>query len=626
MCGIAGIASLGDAPFPSVEDVERMCHTLVHRGPDEGGHERRDGVALGIRRLSIIDLEGGHQPMSNEDGSVRAVFNGEIYNFRDLRRQLAARGHGFRSRCDTEILVHGYEEWGSDLCGHLDGMFAFAIHDRARRRVLLARDPLGIKPLYYAVTSERLVWGSEVKALLASGCLPRALDLDSLVEFLTWEYVPSPATLLAGIHKLEPAHVLEIDLQNPHLAPRRYWDVPGRNAVVRSTREWEVVVDEAIHASVQSQLVADVPLGAFLSGGVDSSLLVAHMGDARTFSMGFEDPSYDELPFARRVAMHLGVSQRTRSLERVSADLFFKLMHSLDDPIGDFSIFPTYLLSRLAREDVTIALSGDGGDEIFGGYETYLADRRAPIFERIPHWLRDSVVTPGIASLAPRRTKKGLVNTARRFVQGASQPAALRHARWRLFLDRSLRATLLTRDAAQRLTRDPFEHITRAFERAKHLGAVDAALYVDVTTYLPDNILAKLDRMSMAVSLEARVPYLSTDLVTLAFQVPERLKVSFWETKGLLKRVAARHVPRACVYRAKRGFSIPIKHWLKDALRPLLMDLLAPKRIRAQGLFESVTIERLRKEHLSGAADHSHLLWSLIVFQAWSDLWLRGSA
>ncbi len=623
MCGIAGIAALPGAPPPSREQLEAMVATLVHRGPDDDGFVVDGGVALGMRRLAILDVDGGRQPLRNEDGSVRAVFNGEIYNYRELRGDLTASGHALRSLSDGEVLPHLVEEHGAGFAPHLSGMFAVAVHDARRRRLLLARDRLGVKPLYYALSPSHLVFGSEIKALLASGLLERRLDVDALGQFLAWEYVPAPRTLLAGVRKLEPGTLLELDLESGRVSSHTWWQVPSAEAT--GGGDWEEEVDACLRRCVERQLVSDVPLGALLSGGVDSSLVVAAMGEARTFSIGFRDPSYDESRWARRVAEHLGVRHRLEVQEPDAGALFERLMPMMDDPIADTSIFPTYLACRLARQEVTVALTGDGGDELFGGYETYLAEGMARLWGWLPGPLRRGVAEPVIAGLRPRRAKKGLINKAKRFVEGVGHDPRLGHARWRLFVGAAARRRLFTADALARLETPVGAHVLALAEQAGERGALDRALFIDLKSYLADNCLLKVDRMSMACSLEARVPLLDHELVELAFRVPPRLKVARRETKVLLKRVAARHLPKGCVYRPKEGFSSPVKQWLGGELRPLMEELLARRRLEEGGLFQPDVVDRLRREHLAGSANHSHVLWALMVFEDWRRRWSVGS-
>jgi len=629
MCGIAGIVALDGESRVGKEQIARMCACIEHRGPDDAAVHVRDNVGLGMQRLSIIDVEGGRQPIFNEDRSVRTVYNGEIYNFRELRRELEGRGHRFATAADTEVIVHAWEDLGADFAARLSGMFAIALHDRRRRRFLLVRDRLGIKPLYWTLAGGCLVFGSEIKALLASGLVQPQLNIDAVPQFLAWEYVPGPATLFSGIHKLEPGSMLEVDLEAAATGgavpqPRTWWDLPfvdGGAGAKRSAGDWEDAVDATLRACVQRHLVADVPLGAFLSGGVDSSLMVAGMGPAWTFSIGFDDPSYNELGWARKVADHLGVDHQDEIIRPDVVELFDHLMQFMDDPIGDFSIFPTYLVSRLARRHVKVALSGDGGDELFGGYETYVAQGLARKWARIPKGLRAAVVHPLLRALGPRPAKKGWVNMARRFVEGFEHDPALGHARWRLFAGPQALARLLTPEARASCSTPVGAHIVALSRRAGDRGELDRSLYVDLKSYLCDNILVKVDRMSMACSLEARVPYLDPELVELAFRVPAELKVSGRWTKVLLKRVAARHLPGECVYRPKQGFSIPIKRWLGGEFRPLMEELLAPRRLADGGLFDPAEVGRLQAEHLAGRENHSHLLWALLVFQDWRARW-----
>ena len=628
MCGITGIVALGGAPLPADGILQAMCRTLRHRGPDDLSLDSKDGVALGNTRLAIIDVEGGRQPLFNESGSVRTVLNGEIYNFRELRKTLQNAGHVFRTACDTEVIVHAYEEYGLDFVNELNGIFALALHDTDRQRVVLARDHMGVKPLYYSLVEDRyLVWGSEIKSLLASRLIEPELSIDALGQFLSWEYVPGRQTLFQGIRQLAPAEAIVVDLQSSKISTRKYWDVlDAMTHRSRSAEDWEDEISAKITASVKGQMVSDVPLGAFLSGGVDSSLVVASMGDASTFSIGFDDPSYNELDYATRVANHLGVRQTKKIIRSNVADLFDTMIYHLDDPIGDFSIFPTYLISKMARENVTVALSGDGGDELFGGYETYVAQRYAHWYQYLPGFMTRDML-PALASrIRPTRKKKGTINKLKRFIEGAALPASMNHARWRIFAIDELKDQLFTPSAAAELTTPTGQHIHDLYAKAAALPELNRSLYVDTQSYLADNCLLKVDRMSMANSLEVRVPLLDKDLVTMAFDVPPNLKLRGSETKWLLKRIAGRQLPRECVYRRKEGFSIPMKHWLGTHFRPILEEYLSPSRLRRDGIFDVSMIERMKQEHLAGPANHSHILWSLIVFHAWKERWLGADA
>ena len=607
-----------------------MCDSMVHRGPDEEGLDLRDDVALGVRRLAVIDLQTGQQPIFNEDRTVRVIFNGEIYNYRALRRQLEDEGHRFSTAADGEVIAHLWEEHGSDFASRLNGMFAIALHDTRRRSLALVRDRLGIKPLFYASTPHHLVFGSEIKALLASGLVTKRLDLDGLGQFVAWEYVPGPGTLFKEVRKLEPGTMLLVDLAEESIRSVRWWNLPDVDAadgasqsqtLPRTEAEWQDAIDAKLRECVRRRLVSDVPLGGFLSGGVDSSLVVSGMGETRAFSIGFDDPSYNETRWAGKVARHLGISHRVEMLRPSAADLFERLMVFMDDPIGDFSIFPTYLVSKLAREEVTVALSGDGGDELFGGYDTYVAQQAARLWSCVPAPLRRGLVEPLIRSLRPHPAKKGLVNKAKHFVAGLQLDERLAHARWRLFAGEAMRRQLFTPEALLQLETPVEEHILRLNNRARSRSEIDRQLYVDLKSYLVDNCLVKVDRMSMACSLEARVPLLDHELVELAFQMPASLKIRRGHTKILLKSVAARHVPRECVYRSKEGFSMPVKEWLRNEIRPLVEELLDRRRLDRQGIFQSATVERLKREHFRGEANHSHVLWSLLVFEDWARRW-----
>jgi asparagine synthase (glutamine-hydrolysing) len=603
-----------------------MCGAMTHRGPDDEGRFVEGPVAIGMRRLSIIDIKGGGQPIFNEDESVAVVFNGEIYNFRELRRELESSGHVFRTNADTEVIVHAYEQHGLAAPRLFNGMFAAAVYDRRRRRLVLMRDHVGIKPLYVDFGGGALVFGSEVKVVLAAGMTKPDLDIDALGEFLAWEYVPGSRTLLKSVRKLLPAHVAVLDIDTWVYRDEQFWDVPDQGESEMDDFEWCAAVDEQIGRSVRSQLVSDVPLGAFLSGGVDSSLVAARMGEVKTFSIGFDDPSYNELAWSKKTAEHLGMPHITEVISPDVNDLFHRLMPHLDEPIGDFSIFPTYLVSRLARRDVTVALSGDGGDELFGGYETYAAQGIARRFADAGSFMAHKRALGRLQSLVPPgEAKKGMVNKAKRFMEGLANPVEMAHARWRVFMDSALRDRLFTPEAAGQMGAGIGAHVEELRRGAVADGRdwLNQCLYVDLKSYLCDNILLKVDRMSMAVSLEARVPLLDKDLVELAFQVPGRLKLRGGRTKDILKRIAARYVPRECVYRSKQGFSVPIKHWLRSSLRPLMEEQLAPARLASQGLFRPAAVGRLVDEHLRCRANHSHLLWTLIVFQAWHGMWME---
>ncbi len=620
MCGIAGIAGAG-ALAATPEILAQMCSRIYHRGPDDQGLGYYQGVHMGMQRLAVIDLATGNQPLTSADGNTVITYNGELYNYRELRAELIAAGFEFKTDSDTEVIATGYQAWGTDLFPRLNGMFAFALFDQHQQQVLLVRDHVGIKPLYTAEIDGTLVWGSEVKSLLAHPSVPRRLNTLALQEFLAWEYVPETRTLFKDIARLLPGSYLSFDLGTRVSQTVRYWSIDNAPANDAKTRgEWREDLGERLRSAVQAQLVSDVPLGAFLSGGVDSSLIVAHMGNAQTFSIGFDDPSYNELDYARQVAEHLQVDHTSKIIKPDALGLFDRLMYHLDDPIADFSVFPTFLVSEMTREHVTVALSGDGGDELFGGYDTYVAQRYGAFYDRLPDVLRKRLIPSLTGLLPPAEQKKGLVNKIKRFAEGGALPEQLGHTRWRLFATADELRDQLVGEAAQ--ADDLYGHIERLRHACDAMDPVNQGLYIDTYSYLTDNCLPKTDRMSMAVSLETRVPFLDPHVMAGAFSMPGTLKLSGSETKPLLKELAVEHVPHDCVYRNKEGFSIPIKTWLANEFSSLLDRYLAPARLESQGIFNAAYTGQLVKEHLAGVANHSHRLWALIVVQAWSDRWL----
>ena len=493
MCGIAGIAAWRRTP-PAREDVTRMCDAMVHRGPDDAGYLVEDSVALGMRRLSIIDLSGGHQPIFNEDGSVAVFYNGEIYNYLELRAELEAKGHRFATNSDTEVIVHLWEEEGVEFPRRLNGMFAIALYDRIKRRLVLVRDHVGIKPLYYALGADGIVFGSEVKVLLASGRVGRTLDVDALGQYLSWEYVPGAGTLLREVRRLEPARSLEIDLESGRTTIRRYWSPLGAGTEpVRSDGEWEERVEAAIKQAVRRQLMSDVPLGAFLSGGVDSSLVVAAMGTAETFSIGFDDPSYDE---TRLVEPGRG-SSRGQSPHRDHSARRRRTVRSSDAVPGrpDRQLLDLPDLSRLApREQARQGGAvGRRRRRALRRLRTFLAQQKSLAWSRIPKWLRSGVMEPVIGALPPTAAKKGLVNKAKRFVEGARLDPAWGHARWRVFCDERVRNALLTPAAREHVRTDIGAQSSRYAKKPQRGTTCDKALYVDFGSYLVDNCLTKVD-------------------------------------------------------------------------------------------------------------------------------------
>jgi asparagine synthase (glutamine-hydrolysing) len=614
------------------ELVQLMCSALAHRGPDDEGSIHLDGVTLGMRRLSIIDLEGGHQPIHNEDSKVWVIQNGEIYNHLELRQQLIAAGHSFSTESDTEVLVHGYEQWGEDMVEHLNGMFAFALLDRVRGSVLLARDRMGIKPLHYAIDGRRLVFASELKALLCDPTLRRGIDPVALDQYLALEFVPSPGSIVRGISKLPPAHTLTWSVAHGTHRLRRYWtpDLAAGEGEVRprSLDERCEELRAVLRESVRKELISDVPLGVFLSGGIDSSAVTAMMAqlgsDVKSFSVGFAERSFDEAPYARQVANHLGTEHRELILEPdMLLGLIPKLPTLLDEPLGDASIIPTYLLSEFTRRHVKVALGGDGGDELFAGYPTMQAHRLAGYYRRVPRLLRDGLVAPVVRRLPVSRDNLSFDYRAKRFVSGAHYPVAERHQRWMGSFAAEERAALLSADV-----RDELANNGQGDPAADLLGGaglrdpLNQVLLMDMRMYLENDILVKLDRASMMASLEGRVPLLNIDFVEYATRLPLNLKLRGLGSKFLFKKALRGLLPDSILNRPKKGFGIPVAHWFRGPLKEQMLSVLAPDRIARKGFFDPAAVDALIKDHIDGRRDNRKQLWTLFAFELWHDGYL----
>lgn len=626
MCGIAGkLYRQEDRPV-TFGALAAMCETLVHRGPDDEGFYLNGNVGLAMRRLSIIDVNTGKQPIHNEDRTIWTVFNGEIYNFPDLQRHLEARGHRFYTRTDTEVIVHLYEEYGLDFVRSLNGMFAIALWDESRRQLVLVRDRLGIKPLFYAQLADRFLFGSEMKAILADGLEP-TIDLPALGHYLSLLYIPAPHTIYREIRKLEAGHILT--WQGGQTTLRRYWDLSQVQPSAVAHRRSGAIQAELLGLltdAVRCHLISDVPLGVFLSGGLDSSTVVAlmrrvHNGPMKTFSIGFNDPSYDERPYARLIAKRFETDHTELTITPDVAGLVPNLVRSFDEPFADSSAIPTYYLCQLTRPHVKVALGGDGGDEAFAGYLTYQADKLAHLYDRLPSFLTRRLLPALVHRLPVSDGKVSFDFRARRFVDNALLEPGRRHYAWKAFFDDGLKRAVLSDDVLTVLDGclDTYRVFQRYYEEVCHHDELNAFLYVDTKVYLADDILVKVDRMSMAHSLEVRVPLLDYRVVEFMFGLPSHLKMPGLSLKHLLRTTMRGVLPQQTLKKPKGGFNVPLPVWLKHELRPMLHEYLSPARIREQGIFKPETVSRLVSDHLAGRADYSRNLWALLVFNLWYE-------
>ncbi|HET8945730.1 MAG TPA: asparagine synthase (glutamine-hydrolyzing) [Candidatus Polarisedimenticolia bacterium] len=612
MCGIAGLLAFDGRPAdPRVLDA--MGRSLSHRGPDGDGTFREHGVGLAHRRLSILDLAGGAQPMTTTDGDAVIVFNGEIYNFVELRAALEARGHPLATHSDTEVILHLYEEQGPDCVRELRGMFAFALWDRRRRRLVLARDRIGIKPLFYAQDRNGLVFASEIKALLQHPGVPREVDARALGDFLTFQYIPAPRTAFAAIRKLPAAHLLVAE--EGRVAIRRYWSLP-REHPRRTEAQWEEELRATVDEAVRLHMRSDVPVGALLSGGIDSSLVVAHAaahadGALRTFTIGFADQGFSEAPFARLVAERYGTKHVEHVLEPQRIDDLPALIGHFDEPFGDPSAIPTSLIAGIAARDVKVCLSGDGGDEGFAGYDAYVTARRLAPADRVPLAARRALLGP-----IERRVPEWMPGKG--FLRFLACDAADRYAEIMGGVDKGTRPWLLHPDFLRATSaEDPYALLRRLHASIAAADETERLQRLDVETYLPDDILVKADRTSMLHSLELRVPLLDHKVLELAFRMPTPLKIQGDRGKAILRRTFADRLPPALLSRGKQGFGLPLAAWLRGDLLGLVRDVFADARTRARGVLDPRGIDRLLTSHLRGRRDLSGEIWLALVLELW---------
>ena len=629
MCGIAGWINLdnNETNRDAEAVLHSMCDTIVHRGPDSEGLWVDETAALGMRRLSIIDLKTGDQPVFSEDRSVVVMMNGELYNYREVRADLEKRGHKFVSRTDTEILPHLYEEYSEGLLEHVNGMYAFSLWDSRKKKLILARDRFGEKPLYYGVFGGKLIWASELKSLAAHPDVNTELDLDALRHYVSFDYVPAPLSIFNGIRKLPAAHVLTVE--NGEVKTRRYWDIafqkPDRKGGLEEAAH---ELHDLLSDAVRMRLVSDVPLGILLSGGIDSSTVAAfavrHANETvKTFSIGFEEDSFDESRYARMVANHLGTDHHEEKLSATrTGDLIGDIGGWLDEPLSDGSLVPTFLLSQFVRKHVTVALGGDGGDELFAGYPMYYAHTVAGKYLAIPTLIRKRLIEPVVNALPVSTRNLSFDYKAKRFVRAANHDDVARHHSWFGSFSIDQHDSLFTDDVLDKTDVDIYRGVRDLLGRSDAKTVIERMQFADVNFYLAEDILAKVDRAAMAVSLETRAPFLDPRVAQFAASIPVEYKLKGKSGKVILKEAMKDLLPHEILHRPKKGFGIPIAEWLKGRLNPMLHDLLAPDRLRGQGLFEPAYVERLIREHETGRASHHKELWTLLVFQLWCDNFL----
>ena len=637
MCGICGWIDI-DTPRDSClkrPSLAKMSVAIEHRGPDDWGKAEFEDAGIAMTRLSIIDLNSGHQPIANDGQDCWIVFNGEIYNFQELRKQLEGRGYRFKTRSDTEVVLRAYENWGDEFLHHLRGMFALAIYDsrparngaaeirRRTPRLLLARDRVGKKPLYYYQHDGRIIFGSEIKAILADPSVTAQVRRSVLPLYLSYGYVPAPDTFFENIFELPPAHRLVVE--NGAVTVDRYWQAPRQKAIEPALSEKQYIerLRELFEEAVRVRLVSDVPLGAFLSGGVDSAAIVAFMSrimkqPVKTFAIGFsDDPSFNELEYARRVANQFKSEHREFMVSPDAIEMLPKLVWHHDQPFADSSAIPSFLVAQKTREHVKVALTGDGGDELFAGYERFAAARLAENYRRAPELLRNAAKQT--LDLMPEATTyRSFVRRARRFVDSAALPLTERYLNWVGIFSPSLIGELLVDD----LESDPVAHFQRYFDAVSGDDLIGQLLSVNMATYLPGDLLVKTDRMTMANSLEARCPFLDQELLEFASGIPSALKLKGMTTKYILKAALADILPKEIIHRKKHGFGVPVGRWFRTSLKSYLQDTLLSRAALGRGYFKEAVLRRLIAEHESGKRDHGHRLWALLTLEIWHRLFI----
>ncbi|MDI6752071.1 MAG: asparagine synthase (glutamine-hydrolyzing) [bacterium] len=620
MCGICGKLLL-DGTTPKKDLILKMCDTIRHRGPDDEGVYIGKNIGLGHRRLSIIDLSTGHQPLSNEDDTIWIVFNGEIYNFQEIRPNLISRGHRFKTKTDTETVIHLYEEYGVDCVQHLRGMFAFAIWDEPNKRLFLARDRIGKKPLCYSLTRNSFVFASELKAILEDIDINKEINLEAIHHYLTYQYVPSPLTIFTQIKKLPPGHIMVVE-DGKLKRLERYWRPEYKPKTSLSEPEIIESILEILKEATRIRLISDVPLGAFLSGGIDSSAIVAMMSQlmnepVKTFSIGFPEASFNELSFARIIADRFKTEHHEKIVKPDALDILPKIVWHYDEPYADSSCIPTYYLSQMTRQKVIVALNGDGGDETFAGYERYVAYKLTSCYEKVPKFIRDGI-SASLKAFPESSSRQNFIRKAKRFTEVMAEPNERRYIRWLSIFSNEMKERIYSEEMKERMRKiDSVQMIADSFKRSGTDDLLDTLLFVDTMNYLPFDLMVKVDIASMAHSLECRSPFLDHKLVEFAASIPSNLKLKGGETKHILKKALAKILPKEILNRGKMGFGVPLSFWFREELKDYAQEILLCKKADNRGYFEQKEIKNLLKEHISGRTNHSYRIFSLLMLELW---------
>jgi asparagine synthase (glutamine-hydrolysing) len=624
MCGICGVYNIQSNEPVSQQLIEHMTSQIFHRGPDDSGAYFDGNLGLGFARLSIIDLSGGHQPMSNETGDVWVVFNGEIWNYKELRKQLLEKGHQFRTNSDTETIVHAYEEYGVDCVTRLHGMFGFAIWDASRKRLLLVRDRAGKKPLYYSSVNGDLLFASEIKSLLIHPQVKRQVDLQALADYLSVRYVPGPATLFAHIYKVLPGTWLLCE--NGKLREECYWNYTFAPTEHRPVEEYIQGIQQHVQRAVEERMIADVPVGALLSGGVDSSIVTGLMSQlthqpVKTFAVGFDVPGFSELPYARIVAEHFGTEHHELVLKGSDLSAYWPLLTwHRDEPVSEPSDLGVYLVSKLARQYVKVVLSGEGGDELFAGYPKYVFDWIARYYQLLPVYIRDQLITP-LLDLLPYSMRKLKIAA-----HTLSQPAPQRWMGWFGVFNGRMKEHILSERAQATIDLDSSRVFQHLLEKNPQRDDLSSMLYLDTKIWLPDNLLMKVDKMTMAASLEARMPLLDYKLTEYAANIPSNVKIKPFKAKYLFKCAFADFLPEPILTRKKMGFNVPIGTWFREGQRNLISQLLLSERTRSRGYLNDAFVATMLRDHLEGKTNYYLPLFILASLELWFRIFIDSAS